>query len=365
MVSRRPRARSAALLVAVAGFGALSAAAVAGCGNSATANVITWKRPPAPLAAADAASVNTALAANQRAIAGYDAAGPLLSGAAQQADGWFLGQELSHAGMLRSLVVRLGGTAHEPDANYQLGHPENTHQLIALLGSLERDQINATAVAIGRVHEGVARALLATILADDAKHLIALGSIESTPRPAGAFPTPYAPSIDAADVGRIEDLLRGESVATTAFALSLRSGHLSQPARALAGYLLAQERVHVHVLQRLLAGAGVRQASTHSTGLPIDEILRSTAVRLPRSALGSQRGWIDLFQWIEWRLEGLLYYSVIPRLTGRDALLASSIMASEAEHSVLVAELRRHGDTRAAVPIAIVVGRRWPDQPRW
>ena len=61
------------------------------------------RRPPPPCV--DAGTLNGVLAQYQRTIAGYTAAGPLLSGSDEHADGWFLGQQLSHAGDLRAFVA--------------------------------------------------------------------------------------------------------------------------------------------------------------------------------------------------------------------------------------------------------------------
>ena len=151
--------------LALAGLAAL---ALAGCGGAARADVTTTPGPPTPARLAEVGALNHALATDQRAIAAYVAGGGLLNADGQKATGWFLGQELTHAGVLRSLIKQLGGIAHQPSPRYQLGHPRSAAEVLELLSSLEREQIAAYAWAIPRLDKGWLRTRLAAILADDA-----------------------------------------------------------------------------------------------------------------------------------------------------------------------------------------------------
>ena len=133
----------------------------------------------------DVALLNRALAVEQRSIAAYTAAGPLLSGVAQHAAGRFLGQELQHAGELRRLIKNVGGKAHSPDAHYDFGQPRGQAQLIELLHTLEREQIAAYLYAIPRVSTPNLRQQLASILANDAQHVSVLRTEQGEPALAG------------------------------------------------------------------------------------------------------------------------------------------------------------------------------------
>ena len=350
------------MAAALVGLAAVSAG-VAGCGGARSE---TFERSPGQTRDADVAAINAALAADQRTIAGYVASGPLLARAAQHADGWFLGQELSHAGMLRSIVSGLGGPAHQPNPAYRLGHPHTRAQLLRLLGALERSQMQATASAITHVHEGWIRARLAAMLADDAQHAAVLAVLAGQPPTADTLPVSDPAAIDLADVGAFERLLGRQTVVASVLVWSLRSGHLDPRARSLVVYLLGQQRTHVRELERLLAAAGYPQPVHGSLGrLAVGRVLSAIAVRPPPSALRQERGWIRLIADAELGLEGLLYYETISRLTARDALLAAAMLAREAQHSALLSVLRRREPTPETVPAAMVRGWRLSNQPAW
>jgi hypothetical protein len=356
-------ARNLAVCAAITGA-VVVAAVLSGCGGSAAANTTT-AAAMTPAGTADVQALNAALAAVQRAIAGYVASGPLLRGEAQSADGLFLWQELRKAGTLRKLIAGLGGKAHEPSPRYELGRPRNPPEVIGLLESLERQQLAAEASAIVRVHEGWIRARIAAILANDAQHLILLVAVHGLPPPSAAFPVPYASSIDAADDVRVADLLRAERLASTVLLRALRSGRLTPRAGALVEYLLEQERAHVRALEQALSSYHLPPGF----GRPgVDELLGVAPSDLQRSAPAGERGWIDLLQAIEYRLEGMLFYVSIPTLSARDSSLGASLLSSEAEHSALLAGFRvRAGAAMAPpaqmVPAAMVRGWRLRDQP--
>jgi rubrerythrin len=143
---------------------------LAGCGSG--------RRPPAPLqptaTADDIALLNAILALEQRGIAAYTAAGPLLSDPLRRAAGRILSQELRHAGVLRSLVSQAGAKPRDPDAHYDLGQPNTAADLLALLHEVERGQIDSYLAAIPRVGDPATRQALASIMANDAQHVTVL-----------------------------------------------------------------------------------------------------------------------------------------------------------------------------------------------
>ncbi len=365
MVIRRRVAASGLLaragVPALAGLGplalaGLAALALSGCGGAARADVTTPLGPPTPAQAAEVAAINQGLKTDQRAIAAYVAAGPLLSANGQKTVGWFLGQELTHAGVLRSLIKQLGGVAHQPSPRNQLGHPRSAHEVLELLRSVELEQIAAYASAIPRLDKGWLRTRLAAILADDAQHLAVLESMQGQPPPGTAFPVTPGPVIALSDRSRFEQLLRAELIATEVLRLALTSGRLSPNAQQLAGYLLAQERAHVLLLARAL---GLR-SPPQPPRVELDRVVRSTTRGMAPSLLRRQRGWIELLNAVGWRLEGLVYFATMPQLSKSDSLLAASILADEAEHSVLLSELTAQGSAELAVPAALVRGWRDP-----
>jgi len=162
----------------------LGPAALAGCGH---------RRPrlhePLGASAADVALLNAALALEQRAIAAYTAAAPLLSGDAQHAAGRFLGQQLTHAGELRRLIKELGGHAHEPLSHYHFGHPRGRAQLLALLHGLEQQQIAAYLHALPLIAVPEVRQSLGAILANHAQHVTVLRAEQGLSPLTGPFVT--------------------------------------------------------------------------------------------------------------------------------------------------------------------------------
>jgi hypothetical protein len=139
-----------------------------GCGGAGPVKVAPRGR------AADADLLNGALAIEQRAIAAYTAAAPLLGGFGQKMAGQFLSQELLHAGILRKLVHDAGGQPHNPLGHYDFGRPRGRRHLLALLHDLEREQIAAYLDAIPRMSTPFLRQTLASVLANDAQHVTVL-----------------------------------------------------------------------------------------------------------------------------------------------------------------------------------------------
>lgn len=160
--------RRTLLKASVAGLGGLGGAALTGCAPKLRVRV------PPEAVASDVALLNHALALEQRTIAAYTAVAPLLGGVASTAAGRFLDQELLHAGELRKQISAVGGRAHNPLTRYDFGKPGSHTALLALLHDLERRQIATYLHAIPRVHSPEVRQSLASILANDAQHLLVL-----------------------------------------------------------------------------------------------------------------------------------------------------------------------------------------------
>jgi rubrerythrin len=159
--------RRSVLLASVTGAGTLL---LSGCGGSR----------PRPRAApvlpepSDVELINAALAVEQRAIALYEPSVPLLTGVAKQAASLFLGQELEHAGELRKLITQAGARAHNPKPHYDFGRPRGARHLLTLMHELERQQLAAYLWAMPRLSSPELRQILASIMANDAQHVLVL-----------------------------------------------------------------------------------------------------------------------------------------------------------------------------------------------
>jgi hypothetical protein len=160
--------RRTLLKASVTGLGGVATVSLTGCGASHRLRVTPQGR------AIDAELLNGVLAIEQRAIAAYTAAAPLLGGFGQKMAGQFLSQELLHAGILRKLVSDVGGQAHNPLGHYDLGRPRGSRHLLALLHELEREQIAAYLHVIPRMTTPFLRQTLASVLANDAQHVAVL-----------------------------------------------------------------------------------------------------------------------------------------------------------------------------------------------
>jgi hypothetical protein len=158
--------------ISLASSATVAAAALYGCASSGP----RLKLPDRSLDS-DAGLLNSLLALERRAIAAYTAGAPLLVGRDGRAATAFLRQELAHAGLLLALIKRAGATAAPRPASYDLGHPRDSRDVLALLHEVERAQLAAYVVAVPRLSPGYLRASVATILADDAQHVSVLRTL--------------------------------------------------------------------------------------------------------------------------------------------------------------------------------------------
>ena|GEM_PF-582302 len=155
----------------LAGAAGATALALAGCGSKPLREKI---RDGAHVAPGDLGPLNALLDVEHYAIAAYAAAIPLLGPAAARAGKQFLAQELAHAVELSDLVHRAGGRPHKPPASYNLGHPRDQAQALALLQHVEDVQLGAYLERLPDLSGGHVRATLVTIYANEAQHLAVL-----------------------------------------------------------------------------------------------------------------------------------------------------------------------------------------------
>jgi Ferritin-like domain len=162
--SRRKLLGTAAASVAGAGL-------VSACGHSSRLHV----GHISPTAGeTDVAYLNHALALKQYAVAAYTAATPLLRGREHAMGKRFLGQELSHASQIMSLIKHAGGTPEPAPSSYDFGHPKGSRGILRLLDTAENAIIAGFQQLLPQVSPGVVRAELCAIFANDAQHVTVL-----------------------------------------------------------------------------------------------------------------------------------------------------------------------------------------------
>jgi bacterioferritin (cytochrome b1) len=123
---------------------------------------------------ADIEPLNALLDLEHYAIAAYAAGIPLLHGPQAKSAIQFLAQELAHATQLSDLVRLAKGKPNRPLARYDLGHPKEAADVVALLVRLERAQLRGYLNTLPRLSNGRLRAAAAAIFANDAQHLAML-----------------------------------------------------------------------------------------------------------------------------------------------------------------------------------------------
>jgi Ferritin-like domain len=166
-----PRSRRQMLIAAGGGLAA-SATLLAGCHGKAPLRVkVSGQGKVDP---ADVPILNALLDLERHTVAAYAAGIPLLTGEAAKAAKQFLAQELAHEVALTDLITEAKQKPAKARASYDLGHPQNAEQVLALLHRLERAQLSAYTSMIPNLIPGRVRSTVAAIYANDAQHLTVL-----------------------------------------------------------------------------------------------------------------------------------------------------------------------------------------------
>lgn len=149
------------------------------------------------------------------------------------------------------------------------------------------------------------------------------------------------------------ELLGAEQVAADVYRRAAVAPVMSPGARSLAGRLGAQERSHAAALGRL---AGMAPPMGTMSDSDVEASLRNLGVSTNLGTLDSEKRWFTLLENVENALEGS-YYKSIRHLT-RPALatLAAQILASEAQHSVLLFRFRNPTNIKLDVAVGLVKG---------
>ena len=122
-------------------------------------------------------------------VAAYEAGIPLLDSASAVDAEQFLHHELSHAGEMFGLIKQAGTKPPPPSGAYNLGHPQTSAQVLALLHRLEQTQLAAYLDAIPRLTRGPVRVAVASVFANDAQHVAVLRERLHRPPAPAAFVT--------------------------------------------------------------------------------------------------------------------------------------------------------------------------------
>lgn len=112
-----------------------------------------------------------ALDLEYRAIAAYTASFPLLHSFDARAAKRFLQQELDHAAQVWGLMKQAGAKPPVQPSGYDYGQPRSTPEALRLLDSIENQQVTYYLEVIPKLTPGPVRALVASILANDAQHV--------------------------------------------------------------------------------------------------------------------------------------------------------------------------------------------------
>ena len=171
MVAQDRSGRRQLLTGAGASLAAGAAVVLAGCGSQAHLPKHAAKTAPAPVRRRDVQILNAALYLERRTVAAYIAGIPLLPHDQAKAAKQFLNEELEHTGELLGLIKAAKGIAIPRAPSYNIGHPGDGDEVLALLHELESAQIAGYVKAIPELSPGPVRAAVATILANDAQHL--------------------------------------------------------------------------------------------------------------------------------------------------------------------------------------------------
>jgi hypothetical protein len=163
--------------------------ALAGCGRKAKSGRQSVKRVARPIRQADVEILGEMLDLERHTVAAYTAGLPLLEKPQAKAAKQFLNDELQHTGELLALIKTAEGKPPPRAASYDLGHPTDAEEVLALLHGLERAQIAGYLDAIPRLAPGSVRAGVSTILASDAQHISILRLLQGSSPVPSAFVT--------------------------------------------------------------------------------------------------------------------------------------------------------------------------------
>ncbi len=186
--------------------------------------------------------------------------------------------------------------------------------------------------------------------------LLAGGLAVARPALAFAAATPAPPS----DSDLLAGLLSVEALVATVYERVLAGGRLSPRAHRLARRVLAQEQAHAAALTAQLALFGGTPPSPHVAPAALQAELARHKITINVDSLGSEKDALKLLTQAESVAEGA-YFAAMSKLSHpRLITLGAEILASEAQHFTLVAQILHPHDLgfNKTVPDAFVQGRK-------
>jgi hypothetical protein len=174
----------------LAGAAALTGSVLIGaCGRATVGShpAVPVRRPSPAQAHRDSAILLQALSLERRTVVAYTAAIPLLAPHAATWGKSFLAEELDHVGQVIRLLRLTGSKVPDPAPSFDIGHAGDATGALRVLLGLEALQAERWMHWIPRLSAGTMRAGAASIVANDAQHLLALRDALALPRLESAF----------------------------------------------------------------------------------------------------------------------------------------------------------------------------------
>jgi hypothetical protein len=201
-----PHAPLSALLLAVA-LAAILSACGSGGGTTGGAEsdpsvIATTPEPKSEEAAADAEVLEAVLARQKAAVVADEATIPGLPPRLRPMAELFRTQEQEHVDATTKGIRALGGTVEAPIEEIDPGEPKSVAERLTFLYEVESVSIARELEAVAKLEDFVQRPVLASIVANQAQHLVLLrralgaGPLAGIPGPFenGTEPAPEAPA---------------------------------------------------------------------------------------------------------------------------------------------------------------------------
>jgi hypothetical protein len=160
-----------------------------GCGRATVGShpAVPVRRPSKSQARRDTAILLQALALERRTVVAYTAAIPLLDHSRAAWARHFLMEELDHVGEVIRLLHVAGSMVPGQAPSFDIGHAHDGPGALRVLDELEALQTERWMHWIPRLSAGTMRAGAASIVANDAQHLLALRGARGQPALGSAF----------------------------------------------------------------------------------------------------------------------------------------------------------------------------------
>jgi hypothetical protein len=174
---------------------------------------------------------------------------------------------------------------------------------------------------------------------------------------ATTVPTPADETLrPPSDVELVTGLAGIELLAQFVYRRALDSGVLTDHMQRLSTQIAAHERAHAQALSSELARLGGAPPGAPTGDGDAETALAQHHIKVEVAALPKQRQWLHLMLEMEDVLERNYHAAIVNLRRPRLLRLASSIIASEAQHSAVLGRLLHPGEIDKALPNAFVNG---------